>query len=155
MIQRPVDWGPGGLFWIAYCRSLFPTTGSGTFWAVRWEDWYVSRGASGEEPNELGKTLAAMYDELKITPDAASRDAIVDEARRIVIENLLFIPIFGSNIQPTIAKGMTNVPRRPLSHPTYGPTEQPRNLVPEAGQEHTAQSEAWPIMPPATYHHPW
>ncbi|MGI6208442.1 MAG: ABC transporter substrate-binding protein [Anaerolineae bacterium] len=125
VIQRPVDWGPGGLFWIAYCRSLFPTTGSGTFWAVRWEDWYVSRGASGEEPNELGKTLAAMYDELKITPDAASRDAIVDEARRIVIENLLFIPIFGSNIQPTIAKrGMTNVPEETvIPYPTYGPKQ--------------------------------
>ncbi|MHB0875962.1 MAG: ABC transporter substrate-binding protein [Anaerolineae bacterium] len=122
MVCYDADFAPGGLFWLAYPRSVFPVETS-TYWATRWGFYYSSGGKSGEEPTGDAAKLVEMWNELTATADKAGRDAILQEARMIGAKNMWIVPIFGGDLTPCIVKtGMTNVPERAvLAYPVFSP----------------------------------
>jgi peptide/nickel transport system substrate-binding protein len=105
------DYSSGNLFRLTYPRAVFPVDSS-TYWAGPWGAWYSSGGKSGVEPDDPdGKKLQDLYDAAIIEPDAAKRQAILDESFGIVAKNMWPIHTVANRPEPNIVKkGFRNVP---------------------------------------------
>ncbi len=116
------DIAPGGLFWLAYPRTLFPVQSS-TYWASLWGWYYETGGANGEAAEGEAAGLVDLWEQVNVTVDPDDRAALVDEAFYIGAKNLWFAPIFGGDLSLCVVKnGVTNVPERGvLAYPVWSP----------------------------------
>jgi peptide/nickel transport system substrate-binding protein len=63
--------GDGGLDVMPAPRFFLPFDDPESYFAPAWARWWQSGGEEGEEPSEAAKQAQALYDEIRITADAA------------------------------------------------------------------------------------
>ncbi|MFN2231272.1 MAG: ABC transporter substrate-binding protein, partial [Anaerolineae bacterium] len=100
----------GPLIQAIYARA-YACSEHSTYWAPEWGNWYQTGGEAGEEPTGVPRQLQLLYDEVKITPDEATRIELFEQ---IYHESLAFLPDIitaGRAPAPGVVKNnMRNVP---------------------------------------------
>ncbi|MBD3308701.1 hypothetical protein GF348_20140 [candidate division KSB3 bacterium] len=99
-------------------------------WGNLWYRWYVTNGEEGEEPPEDVRKALEIYDEIKVTPDAAKQIELFKEIKRLHAKNVWNIwtgPVWLPRCSFVVVKNnMNNVPPEfPYSwdYPSPAPTQ--------------------------------
>ena len=117
--------GDGGLDVIQEPRYYFPANGE-SVWAFQWQAWYNGTDPEiASEPADWAKKQMELYDELKASPEAEDRNALMEEILAIAKEEF---PVIGIGLFPDgyyIAKNnLRNVPDQ-MSQAWLFPTPAP------------------------------
>lgn len=102
----------GGLARYAYLRS-YAAIADSTYWGPAWGDWYQSGGVDGLEPEEgtPERQGQILFDEAKVTVDAARQLEILTEIERLNLENVWEVLTVGPGPTVRIARNdIHNVP---------------------------------------------
>jgi peptide/nickel transport system substrate-binding protein len=104
--------GPGGLadeILKTYC--YFPSVAVNQAWAVLWSQWFLSRGASGEEPPAAPKRQMELYWQLLEEPDEAKRDDLYRQILSIAKDEFYVIgTILTKDAYGIVRNNFHNVP---------------------------------------------
>jgi peptide/nickel transport system substrate-binding protein len=76
---------------------FFPQLAGASRYAVRWAEWYETRGASGEEPPEPNKRQMALYDRILATTDQDEQLALIKQILAIAKEEF---QVIGVGLEP-------------------------------------------------------
>ncbi|GAA5034115.1 ABC transporter substrate-binding protein [Actinopolymorpha pittospori] len=77
-----MDDGDGGALPMLGPGWYFPNSGD-TAYAVKWGEWYETKGKSGEEPPAGPRRQMELFDQIRITPDRQKREDLFMEILRI------------------------------------------------------------------------
>lgn len=87
-----------------------------SWWAVNWGVWYHENGAGGEEPDEDARAVQTLYDEFKVTIDAARQIELGKEIVRLHGENVWNIGTVGMPPAIVVVKNnFRNVPEEAVT----------------------------------------
>ena len=119
-----MDDGDGGL--IPYLNPGWYLPAAASSMAIRWAQWYDSRGAEGEEPPAPQKRQMELFDEVKASVDEDQRIELFKEIFKIAAEEFYIIGTARTTQQYNIVQNdFHNVPDPFLdgsSYPEPGPT---------------------------------
>ncbi|HEY6740565.1 MAG TPA: ABC transporter substrate-binding protein [Actinopolymorphaceae bacterium] len=113
---------------------FFPQT-SGSRFAVRWAEWYMTDGKEGDEPPEPNKRQMQLYDQILATTDQDEQLALIKQILAIAKEEF---QVFGVGLEANgygIAKNnFRNVPKKLIDTYTVqtpGPTHPEQYFIEE------------------------
>jgi peptide/nickel transport system substrate-binding protein len=96
-------WGTGSIFPLMNPDSLLAFNEK-SFWGPQFGIWYQTGGASGEEPPEIMKKGQELFNEIMVTTDFDTQNALGRELVRDATENMWVINIVGQLPVPLVIK---------------------------------------------------